>query len=67
MINNQYNEIIEYTKILSGVSIAKKDIIIDLDNTLSEKKIHDYVTNYKKLIKKENKSKKTLKLILHTL
>lgn len=67
MINNQYNEIIEYTKILSGVSLSKKDIIIDLDNTLSEKKIHDYVTNYKKLIKKENKSKKNFKLILHTL
>jgi hypothetical protein len=67
MINNQYNEIIEYTKILSGVSKPKKDMIIDLDNTLSEQKIHNYVTNYKKLIKQENKSKKNFKLILQTL
>ena len=67
MINNQYDEIIEYTKILSGVSKPKKDMIIDLDNTLSEQKIHNYVTNYKKLIKQENKSKKNFKLILQTL
>ena len=52
-INNQYNEIIEYTKLLSGIN--KNNIIMNLDNTLSEETIHDYVINYKKLIKKENK------------
>ena len=64
MINKQYNEIVEYSKLLSGVN---NNMIMDLDNTLSEQKIHDYVTNYKKLIKKENKGTKNLKLILQTL
>jgi hypothetical protein len=40
---------------------------MNLDNTLSEETIHDYVINYKKLIKKENKGTKNLKLILQTL
>ena len=62
-INNQYNEIIEYTKLLSGVN----NNIMNLDNTLSEQTIHDYVTNYKKLIKKENKNTQNFKLILQTL
>jgi hypothetical protein len=63
-INNQYNEIIEYTKLLSGIN---KNNIMNLDNTLSEQTIHDYVTNYKKLIKKENKNTQNFKLILQTL
>ena len=63
-INNQYNEIIEYTKLLSGVN---NNNIMNLDNTLSEQTIHDYVTNYKKLIKKENKNTHNFKLILQTL
>mgnify|MGYP000945529179 CR=1 FL=1 len=40
---------------------------MNLDNTLSEQTIHDYVTNYKKLIKKEHKNTHNFKLILQTL
>ena len=65
IINIQYNEIIEYTKLVSGV--GKNNMIIDMNTSLNDYAIHDYVTNYKKLIKQENKDTKNLKLILQKL
>ena len=38
--------------------------MMNLDNTLSEQTIHDYVTNYKKLIKKENKIIKNINYLI---
>ena len=55
-VDNQYDNIIEYTKIISGLESKKVCNIIDINghNRITENTIHNCVNDYKKLIKKTN-------------
>ena len=61
-IDEEYENIIEYTKILSGLKSNKFCENYDLDG-LNKDTIHNCVTNYKKLIKNKNKKLKNIKKI----
>jgi hypothetical protein len=65
-INQEYNTIITYTKIVSGIKQDQSDNIIDL-NSLTTNSMDGYILNYKKLIKAKNNTSKQIKLILKNL
>lgn len=65
-IDEEYENIIEYTKILSGLKSDKFCENYDLDG-LNKDTIHNCVNNYKKLIKDKNKKSKDIKEIFYRL
>jgi hypothetical protein len=63
-IDEQYENIIEYNKIISGIESKKICNIIDI-NGINENTIHNCVNNYKKLIKKTNTKIEKIKYIFN--